>query len=79
MLFIHKTLAELKLNYNWEIKPDVLGKMYVPVLIRPPEIPEVALVPISGPRGGKPELRTLLCTVKPFKYLHFLHFLNYVS
>ena len=41
MLFIHKTLAELKLNSNWERKPDVLGKIRVPVLIRPPEIPDV--------------------------------------
>jgi len=41
MLIIHKNLAELKLNYNWEGKPDVLGKINVPVLLRPPQIPDV--------------------------------------
>jgi hypothetical protein len=33
--------VELKLNYNWERNPDVLGKMCVPVLLRSPEIPDV--------------------------------------
>jgi hypothetical protein len=41
MLFIHKNLVELKLEYNRERKPDVLGKMCVPGLLRPPEIPDV--------------------------------------
>jgi len=41
MLFFFKNLADLKPNFNWERKPDVFGKICDPVLLHPPEIPDV--------------------------------------